>query len=68
MSIEKGLKLKDTTAGNILTVDEQGKPTSANINISEIATKAITSDLDSRITSLEGSVEQAVAQAKSING
>lgn len=68
MSLEKGLKMVGTGAGKVLTTDENGKTISTTTNVNDIATKDITNNLDSRITTLEGSVEEAVTLAKSING
>lgn len=68
MSLEKGLKLIGTQAGKILTVDENGKAVSTETNVTDIATKDITNNLESRISQLEGSMESAITKVTNING
>lgn len=68
MSLEKSLKLINTQTGKVLTTDENGKAISAEINITDIATKDITNNLDSRISQLESSMESAINKITDING
>lgn len=68
MSLEKGLKLIGAQAGKILTVDENGKAVSTETNVTDIATKDITNNLESRISQLEGSMESAITKVTNING
>lgn len=68
MSLEKSLKLINTQTGKVLTTDENGKAVSAEINITDIVTKDITNNLDSRISQLESSMESAINKLTDING
>lgn len=68
MSLEKGLNLIGTQAGKVLTTDETGKAISTDTNVADLVTKDITNEINTRLTALEGSIDEAVTLVKNING
>lgn len=68
MSLEKGLNLIGTQAGKVLTIDETGKAISTDTNVADLVTKDITNEINTRLTALEGSIDEAVTLVKNING
>lgn len=68
MSLEKKLKVKDGVEGKVLTVDASGVMTSSNKDVDDIASATDLSNVESRVTTLEGTVDEISNQIESING
>ena len=68
MSELKGLRVKDAVEGKVLTTDSNGVMQSSNKSVDELATSSDISALDTRITALEGSVNELQVKVVDING
>ena len=64
----KNLKVADSQAGKVMTTDANGVLISSNKNVSDLADTDTTDALDTRITALEGAVENVGQRLSDING
>ena len=64
----KGLKVKDSVSGKILTTDANGVMKSSDVAVEDVAMQSDVTSLADRVTAIEGNITNTVTQLQDING
>lgn len=56
MSLEKGLKIKNSTEGKVLTTDGNGVAVSSDVDVNDIASATELSNVSDRVGTAEGNL------------